>query len=272
MADDQTVTPSEPAYEPEPIPENIADTEINGLEPVQPDETAPAEDVTDETTDEPPVAPQEDTEEVEVDETPEDTKPVIQETEAPDAKELARNKYEERQQAKAQRDYVAEERSRIREYEQTTDTSDVEERLKIMEARQYVDTVERNRQSITRDVAQARELPFFKTGSQQSELLFNQAIETFANAYGVTDTDSGEWIAAQDRNGNDVQLLPYLQQQAAIYEQALANVEATATVNAQRSEAKMRAKAINPSNSGKATSSGDDLADLLDKIGNAPLN
>jgi len=144
--------------------------------------------------------------------------------------------------------------------------------MKVLEAKQYIDTVERNRQGIASDVSRAQsDIPFFKSGTEQSQLLFNQSLENFANAYGVIDPQSGEWIAAQDRNGNDVQLLPYLQQQAAIYEQVLADTTATAGRQAQQSEAKMRAKAVNPSNLGKVTSSGDDLQDLLDKVGDIQL-
>jgi hypothetical protein len=176
--------------------------------------------------------------------------------------------FEQRQAQRAERDYIREQRAQIRDYEQNSDQTDVEERMRILEAKQYVDTVERNRSAVVNEVAIAQNsIPFFKSGTEQAQLLFQQSLENFANAYGVTDPQTGEWIAAQDRNGNDVSLLPYLQQQAAIYEQAVA----TAGRQAQQSEARMRAKAVNPSNAGKVTSSGDELNDLLDKIGDIQL-
>lgn len=260
MDDEQpVVVPDDPGFVPEPVPDNIADTDINGLEPLQTDETAPVEEVNDET--------EQDQAEEPVEEAPEQTEEAVAPpTEEPEPTE-AMTGAERRLAEKAQRDYIKEERAKIREYESTSDTSDLEERLKIMEAKQYVDTIERNRSAVTQDVARAQEIPFFKTGTEQSNLLFNQALENYATAYGVTDPDTGEWLAAQDRNGNDVPLLPYLQQQAAIYEQAVA----TAKQDVQKSEAKMRAKAVNPSNTGKARSSGNELDDLLERIGDTPL-
>lgn len=265
MADEPTTIMEDGKFIPEPIPDTLADVEINGLEPTQPDETAAAEEVNEEPTPEPTDEVEEpaDTDAEEPETTEEAVAPP---TEEQPASELTGA--ERRLAEKAQRDYITEERAKIREYEQNTDTSDVEERMKVLEARQYIDTVERNRQSVASDVSRAQnDIPFFKSGTEQSQVLFQQALENFANAYGVTDPDTGEWIGAQDRNGNDVQLLPYLQQQAAVYEQAVA----TAGRQAQQSEAKMRAKAVNPSNPGKVTSTGDELADLLDKIGDVQL-
>lgn len=276
MDDDTTVVPNQPAFEPEPVPDTLADIDISGLNPAPADETAEVEDANGETsedqpedTDPEPDQPAEEPETTETEAEPEDQKPLPAK---PDVKEQARQAFEQRQQAKAQRDYVAEQRQQIREYEQNTDTSDLEERVKIMEAKDYINVVERNRQSIASDVSRAQtDIAFFKSGTEQAQLLFNQSLENFANAYGVIDPASGEWIAAQDRNGNDVQLLPYLQQQAAIYEQVLADTTATAGRQAQQSEAKMRAKAVNPSNVGKVTSSGDELQDLLDRIGDVQI-
>lgn len=265
MADEPTTIMEDGKFIPEPVPDSIADTDINGLNPVQEDAPVPVEEVDDDTTEDQPETVDE-PEEPSAEEPETTEEPVAPTTEEQPALELTGA--ERRLAEKAQRDYVTEERAKIREYEQNTDTSDVEERMKVLEARQYIDTVERNRQSVASDVSRAQnDIPFFKTGTEQSQLLFNQSLENFANAYGVTDPDSGEWIGAQDRNGNDVQLLPYLQQQAAIYEQAVA----TAGRQAQQSEAKMRAKAVNPSNPGKVTSTGDELADLLDKIGDVQL-
>ena len=272
MDNDTTIVPTmdEGKFIPEPIPDNIADTEINGLEPVPADEVAPVEEVNDDTSEDEP-APVETPEEPAEAEEPEPTEePVAPTTEEQQQTELTGA--ERRLAEKAQRDYIAEERQKIREYEQTNDLSDVEERMKVLEAKQYVDTVERNRQTIANDVTRAQnDIPFFKSGTEQSQLLFNQSLENFANAYGVIDPQSGEWIAAQDRNGNDVPLLPYLQQQAAIYDQAIQNATATATRDASKSEARMRAKAVNPSNPGKVTSTGDELQDLLDKIGDVQI-
>ena len=271
MDNDTTIVPTmdEGKFIPEAIPDNIADTEINGLEPVPTDEVAPVEEVNDDTSEDEPTP-------VETPEEPAEEEPeATEEAVAPPTKEPTPTELtgaERRLAEKAQRDYIAEERQKIREDEQNTDTSDVEERMKVLEAKQYVDTVERNRQTIANDVARAQnDIPFFKSGTEQSQLLFNQSLENFANAYGVIDPQSGEWIAAQDRNGNDVQLLPYLQQQAAIYDQAIQNATATATRDASKSEARMRAKAVNPSNPGKVTSTGDELQDLLDKIGDVQI-
>lgn len=267
--DDTTVVPTmeEGKFIPEPIPDNIADTEINALDPVQSDEDAPVEVVNDDTSEDDAIETQET---VEVEE-PEAT----EETVAPTTREQQPTELtgaERRLAEKAQRDYVAEERQKIRDYEQNSDTSDLEERVKIMEAKDYINAVERSRQSITNDVSRAQtDIPFFKSNTEQSQLLFNQSLENFANAYGITDPDTGEWIGAQDRNGNEVKLLPYLQQQAAIYDRAIQNATDTATRDASKSEARMRAKAVNPSNPGKVTSSGDDLQDLLDKIGDVQI-
>ena len=261
MADDTTIVPTmdEGKYIPEPIPDTLADVEINGLEPTQPDETEAVEEVNEEQTEELPETAEE--------EEPESTEePVAPTTEEQTPTELTGA--ERRLAEKDQRDYVRDQRQQIREAEQGADPEDTARRLEILEAKQYVDTVERNRQSVASDVSRAQnDIPFFKSGTEQSQLLFNQSLENFANAYGVTDPDTGEWLGSQDRNGNDVQLLPYLQQQAAIYEQAVA----TAGRQAQQSEAKMRAKAVNPSNPGKVTSSGDELEDLLGKIGDIQL-
>lgn len=270
MEDDTTVVVQDNKFVPEPVPDNIADTEINGLEQAQTDEDVPTETVDDETSD----TEAEDTTEAEESETPvEEAKPT-EEPVAPTTKPTATEELtgaERRLAEKAQRDYVAEERQKIREYEQTADTSDLEERLKIMEAKDYVNTIERNRQAITQDVAAAQQLPFFSANTEQSKLLFQQSLENFAQAYGVTDPETGEWIGAMDRNGKEVSLLPYLQQQATTYEQAIKDAKDTARAEVQQSEAKMRAKAVNPSNAGKARSSGDDLEDLLDRIGDTPL-
>lgn len=269
MSDEQVVVPNDPGFVPEPVPDNIADTEINGLEPAPTDEQAPVEEVNDDTTDDQPEVDTPAEEPVDEPEQPKEPDTPAEEPQQPDAQELARQRFEQSRQAREQRDYIKEERAKIRDYEQTADTSDVEERMRILESKQYIDTVERNRQNVASDVTRAQsEIAFFKANTPESQLLFNQSLENFANAYGVTDPESGEWIAAQDRNGNDVQLLPYLQQQAAIYEQALA----TSQRQVQKSETKMRAKAVNPSNTGKATSSGDELQDLLDRIGDSPLN
>lgn len=271
MADDSTVVTS-PGFTPEPIPDSIADTELNGFNPAEESTDSEQVEVNQDETEQAQPAD-------EAAESGEPTEEVAEATEEPVAPPTEQPKQpeemtgvERRLAEKARRDYIAEQRQQIREAEQVSDPEDQARRLEILEAKQYIDTVERNRQSVAQEVAQAQELPFFKSGTPQAQLLFQQSLENFANAYGVVDPESGEWIAAQDRNGNDVHLYPYLQQQAAIYERALADAKAEATVTAQKSEAKMRAKAVNPSNPGKVTSSGDELDDLLDRIGNVSLN
>lgn len=276
MAND-TSTSNSDNFVPEPVPDAIADIELNGLEPADDstDETV-ADEVQDETSEETTV---DDTiiadDEAEAESTPTDEEET---TEQPDEqpqqqtdnqKELARQQYEARQAQRQQRDYVSAQRAQIRDYEQQVPADDMAEQLNVLKAKQYVDTVERNRMGIQQDINRASsEIPFFKENTPQSQAAFQQAIENFATAYGVVDPDTNEWLGAQDREGNDVALLPYLQQQAAFYEQAITN----ATRSVQKTEAKMRAKAVNPSNPGKVTSSGNELDDLLERIGDTPLN
>lgn len=272
MADD-LVTQEPAGFTPEPIPDSIADTEINGLEPAQPDESAPVEPADDDTTDDQVAedpAPEESEEEPEApDEPVEQPTDAVERSTIPDAKEQARLQFEQRnQQRQQERDYVTDQRQQIREYEQTADLDDVTQRMQILEAKQYVDTVQRNRESTQYDMARAtNDIPFFKDNTLQSQVALQQSLENFANAYGVTDPGTGEWLGAQDRNGNDVSLYGYLQQQAASYEQVAANSQR----QTQQSEAKMRAKAVNPSNAGKTTTTGDSLEDLYNKIGDTPL-
>ena len=272
MADD-LVTQEPAGFTPEPIPDSIADTEINGLEPAQPDESAPVEPADDDTTDDQVAedpAPEESEEEPEApDEPVEQPTDAVERSTIPDAKEQARLQFEQRnQQRQQERDYVTDQRQQIREYEQTADLDDVTQRMQILEAKHYVDTVQRNRESTQYDMARAtNDIPFFKDNTLQSQVALQQSLENFANAYGVTDPDTGEWLGAQDRNGKDVSLYGYLQQQAASYEQVAANSQR----QTQQSEAKMRAKAVNPSNAGKTTTTGDSLEDLYNKIGDTPL-
>lgn len=272
MADD-LVTQEPAGFVPEPIPDSIADTEINGLEPAQPDESAPVEPADDDTTDDQVAeepAPEESAEEPEAPDEPVDQPTdAVERSTIPDAKEQARLQFEQRnQQRQQERDYVTDQRQQIREYEQTADLDDVTQRMQILEAKQYVDTVQRNRESTQYDMARAtNDIPFFKDNTLQSQVALQQSLENFANAYGVTDPSTGEWLGSQDRNGNDVSLYGYLQQQAASYEQVAANSQR----QTQQSEAKMRAKAVNPSNAGKTTTTGDSLEDLLNKVGDTPL-
>lgn len=279
MADDTTVV-LEPGFEPEPIPDSIADTELFGIEPADESTDEPAEDTEQEATEqeqpepqaEEPGTPTEDTNT----QPPEQGQPE-QEQEV-DQKEIARQMYEQRQAHKQQQDFVTEQRQQIRQYQaeldqktqmgQLDDLELIKEQQRVIQANQYMDTVERNRMSVVADANRAlNEIPFFKSATPQAQAAFQQAVETFNDAYAVTDPDTNEFVGAVDRNGNPVSLYNYMQQQASIYEQ----IAAVNQRQGQQAEAKMRAKAVNPSNLGKVTSTSDDLDDLLDKIGDVDL-
>jgi hypothetical protein len=279
MAVDTTVAPTtDSKFEAEPIPDNIADTELNGLQPAEEStDSKPVEAEQDETNDDQPTAPDEtpegkaddveepgETEAEEAEPTEEEVAPTTEQLDAPELSGLERRLAE-----KAARDnFIQTERQKIRDYEQQIAPDDVAKRIEVMEAKQYVDTVERNQMAVRQDMARAKsEIPFFASKTPQAEAAYQQAIQNYANAYGQVDPDTNAWLGAADKQGNEVPLLPYLEQQAAMYEQIIASTRQTA----QKAEQKMRSKAVNPSNPGKVSSSGDDMADLLDRIGDVNL-
>lgn len=274
---DVIVEDAQPGFEPEPVPDNLGDIELTGLKPDE--ESTDSEQVEteqEETTEEQPEEGKTTSDDDDADSTSDEEQPTNTETkeaepEQPlDPKEQARQMYEQRQ---AKRNFVDEQRQAIRQYQESNDMNDVEERMKVLEAQQYVDTVERNRRDAINDYTRATsEIPFFKQETPQSQAILNKAIQQFNDAYAVTDPETGEYLGAQDRNGNTVSLFNYLATEAAEFERALGTVQQEAQRTAQKAEAKMRAKAVNPSNPGKVTSSGDELDDLLDKIGDVPLN
>jgi hypothetical protein len=288
MADDtQHVVPNEPAaFEPEPVPENIADTELNGLKPAESstDDTQ-AEDTQEETQqDQPDDAESKDDAAAEAEDNPdtpsedESDKPE-QTVENPDEDpEAARKRHndemaQQRIAQKQQRDFINAQRAQIREAEMSADPEDQARRLEILEAKQYVDTVERNRAGLINENAQAQAtIDLFNPQSENyNQRLYARALQNFNDNYVITDPETGEVLGAQDRFGNNVSLYQYLSQEAADMRDILGNTQATTQVKAQQAEAKMRARAVNPSNPGKITSSGDELQDLLDKVGDMPL-
>jgi len=272
MADDTTVV-NDPGFEPEPVPDNLADIELNGLNPG--DESTDSEQVEaeqGETTEEPAEAADaseaDSTEESDANTTEEAAAPTDQQQQTEELTGAAR-----RLAQKAQRDYVNEQRQQIRQYQESNDMNDVEERMRVLEAQQYIDTVERNRRDAVNDYQRATsEIPFFKQDTPQAQLALQTAIQQFNDSYAVVDPETGEYLGAQDRMGNPVSLYQYLANEGARFEAVLQNTQAEAQRSAQKSEAKMRAKAVNPTNPGKVTSSGDELDDLLAKVGDIPLN
>lgn len=285
MADDTTVVPNEPAFTPEPVPDNIADTELNGLNPA--DEATASEQVeaTQEETqqDQPGDAESKDdeaeqAEEADTNSEDESDKPEQTEENPDEDPETARRRHndemaQQRIAQKQARDYINAQRAQIREAEMAADPTDQARRLEILEAKQYVDTVERNRAGLINENAQAQAtIDLFNPQSENyNPKLYARAIQNFNDNYVITDPDSGEVLGAQDRFGNNVSLYQYLSQEAADMRDILGNTQATTQARAQQAEAKMRARAVNPSNPGKVTSSGDELQDLLDKVGDIPL-
>lgn len=287
MADVDTevvVQDAQPGFTPEPVPDNIAEIELTGLNPDEEStDSQQAESEQEETTDDNAEETQEtaDDGQSETDSnSEEEASEPTEDKAAPTADEQKPEELtgkERRLAEKAQRDYVNEQRQQIREYQQTNDMENVEERMKVLEAQQYVDTVERNRTAAITDYTRATsEIPFFKQNTPQAQAALSTAIEQFNSAYAVTDPETGEYLGAQDRQGNNISLFNYLANEAARFEQVIGTSVQEARQEAQReaqkAEVKMRAKVVNPSNPGKVTSSGDELDDLLDKIGDVPLN
>jgi hypothetical protein len=285
MAD--TIVTEDTGFTPEPVPDNIADTELNGLAPAdESTDSEQVEDSQDETTDdqseeatateteEPDTNSEETT--VKAEEAPEQT-----ETKASDDAE-ARHKFNSEQaalrvqQRQERQNFFNQQRAQIREVEQETPADDVAQKLAILEAKQWVDTVERNQGTLLNENLRAQqEIPLFNPGSpewnQGGAAIYQAAVNRFNDAYVVTDPDSNQVVGAYDRQGNQVSLLNYLQQEAANMGSILNTTQQQVRVDTTKAEAKMRAKAVNPANTGKTTSSGDELADLLDKIGDVSL-
>lgn len=288
MADDNIVTTKDEGFEPEPIPDNIADTELNGLDPAESStddeqvETEQDETQQDQQTED---ASDEDEEADDDSGNPDEQEAANdkddgQKQEQPnEQQEAAAQAFKQRQAARQQRDYVQEQRKAIRDYEadyqqklrnnELSELEEARESNRIINAKLYLQDVERARSAVINEGQKAlSDIDYFKQDTPQSQAVFSQSLQAFRQAYGVYDEQSGELIATEDRYGNPVSLYSYLEQQAAMIEQARQDEQR----QVRRSETKMRAKAVNPSNPGKVTSSGDELSDLLDKIGDMPLN
>lgn len=275
MAD--TIIAEDAGFTPEPVPDTIADIELNGLNPTdESTDSEPVEDAQDDPSDDQPEAAEE------PDTTTEDT--AEKEPEQPEQKPAeddveARHKFNSEQaalrvKARAEREgYFNAQRAQIREAEAETPADDLARKLEILEAKQWIDTVERNQSNIVTENSRAQqEIPLFNPNSPEfNPIVYQAAIDRFNQAYVVTDEESGQVVGAYDRNGNQVSLLNYLQQEASYMSQVVQKTTEQSQQTAQKAEAKMRAKAVNPSNPGKVTSSGDELQDLLDKIGDVPL-
>lgn len=284
MADDTTtIVATDPSIKTEPVPENIADVPLAGFNAATEDDDV----ATDGKADEEVTPPASDDQSTKTDEvadatnatdTPSDDdadkQPEQPEEKPADDPEAARKAHNaemaaQRVEAKKQRDYVTEERAKIREAEQTADPTDQARRLEILEAKQYVDTIERNRRDLINDNLQAQStFDLFNPSKPDSfnEKAYNRAIQRFNEAYAVTDQETGALLGAQDRNGNNVSLFLYLQQEAAELSDILGASQVSTKTNAQRAESKMRAKAVNPSNTGKIVTDGDELDELFEKV------
>lgn len=290
---DAIVTDNDSKFEPEPVPDNIADTELNGLQPAEEStDSEPVEPVQEETSDDQPTNTPEKVDDVEEPDTNSE-EPADKEPEQPEEKPAedaeARRKFNSEQaalrvqQRQERQNYLNQERAKIREaeaeFEQASRTGELDDiqqlrrENEIIKAQQWVDTVERNQANIVNENMRAQqEIPLFNPAAPEyNPAIYQAAIDRFNQAYVVTDEDSGQVQGAYDRNGNQVSLLNYLQQEAAYMSQVVQTTQVQSQASAQKAEAKMRAKAVNPSNPGKVTSSGDELADLLDKIGDVPL-
>lgn len=283
MAD--AIVTEDQGFVPEPVPDNIADTALNGLAPDEPstDEQQVEPEQVDTEQDQPEAdKPAEDEEPDTNSEEPADKEPEQPEEKPADDPE-ARHKFNTEQaalrvqQRQERQNYFNQERAKIRDVEQETPADDTAQKLAILEAKQWVDTVERNQTNLMNDNVRAQsEIPLFNPGSpewkQGGEAIYKAALTRFDEAYTVTDEESGQVVGAYDRNGNQVSLLNYLQQEAAQMSAIIGQTQQQARVDTGKAEAKMRAKAVNPSNPGKVTSSGDELDDLLDKVGDFDLS
>lgn len=288
MADDTTVTDNtDSGFEPEPVPDNIADTALDGLQPAdESTDSEQVEDEPDETEQDQPDDAEEPAEEADDSGEPEEpeTEQADESTEEPEAQqpeptELAHQRFERSKQARTQLDYVQAERQKVRQYEsdlankinsgQLDDLEQIKENQRVIQANQYLDSVERTQMSILNEGQQAlSEIPFFKSDTPVSKAAFNSALQSFRDAYGVYDDETGALISVEDRKGNPVSLYSFLENEAARIEDAVANTRR----ETRKAETKMRARVTTPSNPGKVSSSGDELTDLLDKIGDVPLN
>lgn len=286
-ATDTTVVDNTAIGDEIPLPDNLAETELNGLTPAE-----------DSTESEQVEAEQEETEQVQPPENPDDTpdegeeagktseeKPEIP-PEQPENKAELTPEEQQRQHnaqmaarriaARQRGDFVNGLRQQTRAYEEQSDMSDVTEQVKVLQAQQYIDTVDRNRSTLINENSQAQAtIPLFNPNSPDyNPALYQRAINRFNDTYIVTDPDTNEALGAQDRNGNNVSLFQYLQQEAADYSDLIGSSQAGAQVQAHKAEAKMRAKAVNPQGGGKTASQGgaDSEEALLARIGDTPLN
>lgn len=265
-----------------PLPDSLADTELNGLNPaddsteseqVEPgqEETPPEQPEEPANPEDPPANPETPEEKPETNPEQTEQKPEVD----PEAEQRQRNAEmaARRVAAKQAQNYVNNQRQAIRQYEAENDMSTVEEQVKVMQAQQYVDTVERNRSGLVNDNVQAQAtIPLFNPNAPEfNQALYTRALQRFNDTYVVTDPETNEVLGAQDRNGNNVSLFQYLQQEAADYGDLIGTTQGTAQRQAQQAEAKMRAKAVNPQGAGKSSSSGDTIDELFDKVKDIPL-
>lgn len=265
-----------------PLPDNLADTELNGLNPAE-DATASeqVEAGQEETEQAEPDAPAEGEEAEQTSENqPDKNDPEQTEQKAELSAEEQQRQHnaqmaQRRIAARQRSDFVNNLRQQTRAYEEQTDMSDVAEQVKVIQAQQYIDTVERNRSTIVNENAQAQAtIPLFNPNSPDyNPTLYQRAVNRFNDTYIVTDPETNEVLGAQDRNGNNVSFFQYLQQEAADYADLIGGNQAAAQVQAHKAEAKMRAKAVNPQGGGKTASrNGDDSEEaLLARIGDTPL-
>jgi hypothetical protein len=264
-----------------PLPESIADTELNGLNPAEDStESEQVEGDQEETEQEKPDAATEEeaeeaedgkTSEDEDEEKPEQTEqkpdPTPEDEQKAHNAEMAAKRIAERNRT----NYVNQQRAQIREYEQSANMEDVAEQVKVLQANQYIDTVERNRTTLVNENTQAQTMiPEFNPADKDhyNPKLYQRAIDRFNDTYVITDPESNEVLGAQDRNGNNVSLYQYLQQEATDYRDLIGDTQAGAQAKAQKAEAKMRAKAVNPQGGGKnaAANADDSIDSLFEKV------
>jgi len=269
-----------------PLPDNLADTELNGLTPA--DDATASEQVEagqEETEQAQPENPEKPAEGEEAEQTSEEeteeNKPEHTENKAeltPEEQQRQHNAQmaARRIAARQRNDFVNNLRQQTRAYEEQTNMEDVAEQVKVLQAQQYIDTVDRNRSSIINENAQAQAtIPLFNPNDAEhfNPTLYQRAINRFNDTYIITDPETNEVLGAQDRNGNNVSLFQYLQQEAADYQDLIGSSQGVAQVQAHKAEAKMRAKAVNPQGGGKqASRTGDDSEEaLLARIGDVPI-
>lgn len=278
MADDNSN-----GFVPEPVPDSIADTELNGLEPKQPDGEADSNDTAqDETTEAAATDTEAESESSEEEATDNKDEQAQSSEEGTETEEQARKRHNDEmarqriEQRKKQDDFLQAERTRIREYEDSkkqSDEFDADARLKVLEADRALEKIENNVRNLQFENAAAqRDIALFNPNdASYNEKLYNAAIDRFNSAYGVYDDDKN-FLGAYDRTGNPVSLGQFLQQEAAVLQEAIGTVQNSTQRQVQQNEAKMRAKVVTPASKGKVASSGDELDDLFERIKDVPLN